>query len=446
MAIIYENDTISAQATPFGTGAVAIIRLSGEKSFEIVQKFFSKKIEPGKILFGKIVDNGVFIDEVIVLAFEAPHGYTGENSVEIQCHGGIHVTNKIKELTFKYGARPAERGEFTKRAFLNGKMDLSEAEAVADLIHAKTSKFAVKSAQNLCGKLSVETGKIYDDLFAIMSAIVAATDFPEDVAEPDRDDVSAKISTAVAKIKSLLKVSKGSDILRQGVKAALIGRPNVGKSSLFNALLNFERAIVTDTAGTTRDTIRETLDIEGIPVTFIDTAGLRAKSDADKIESIGMDFSEKAAEEADIILFLFDSAAGMTDDDRKIFEMVENLNKPVLKIASKSDIATKSYENCLNVSTFDQNSVENLKNAIKQAVCTDLDEETEYITNERQQHCLEKALTACNNALEGIRMQMPFDLVGIDLKSALLELGDIKGELVTDDILNNIFDHFCIGK
>lgn len=444
MAINYETDTISAVATPFGTGAIGIIRMSGNKAFEICEKIFSKKLKPMRINYGNIIDEGEMIDEVIVLPFKAPIGYTGEDAVEIQCHGGINIVKKILQLTYKYGARPAERGEFTKRAFLNGKMDLSKAEAVADVIHAKTSKFAVKSAANLAGRLSQKISEIHKMLFDLLSKIIAAVDFPEDVAEPEYTYLENELNKIITEIEKVSAFSRSSDVLRQGVKVAIVGKPNVGKSSLFNVLLNFERAIVTDTAGTTRDAIREMLDIDGIPVTIIDTAGLRDEKDADNIEKIGMDFTKKCIDESDAVLFLFDAQKGMTATDEEIFKLTEN--KPVLKIASKIDLTDKNYKDCICISSKTGENIDNLKIYIKNLICENLDEETEFITNERQQNCLNKALEASKNALDGVLRNELQDLISIDVKTALLELGEIRGELVTDDILNSIFDNFCIGK
>lgn len=444
MAINYETDTISAIATPFGTGAIGIVRMSGPLSFQICEKIFTKKLTPLKINYGNIVDEGEMIDEVIVLPYKAPMGYTGEDAVEIQCHGGINIIRKILHLTYKYGARPAEKGEFTKRAFLNGKMDLSKAEAVADVIHAKTTKFAVKSAANLSGKLSQKISEIHGQLFDLLSKIIAAVDFPEDVQEPEYSYLEKKLTETIKEIEKVSAFSKSSDVLRQGVKAAIVGRPNVGKSSLFNVLLNFERAIVTDTAGTTRDAIREMLDIDGIPVTIIDTAGIRDENDADKIEKIGIDFSKKCIDESDVILFLFDSQYGITPEDQEIYNLTEG--KPVLKIASKSDLTDKKYDDCISVSSVTGENTDYLKDCIKNLICKNLEEETEFITNERQAHCLNEALKSCKAALDGVKAQELQDLISIDVKSALLQLGEIRGEVVTDDILNNIFDHFCIGK
>ena len=281
-------------------------------------------------------------------------------------------------------------------------------------------------------------------LFDILSKIIAAVDFPEDVAEPEYSYLEEKLQAVIAEIKKVSAFSKSSDVLRQGVKVAIAGKPNVGKSSLFNALLNFERAIVTDTAGTTRDAIREMLDIDGIPVTIIDTAGLRDEKEADKIEKIGMDFTKKCIDESDAVLFLFDSQTGMTDVDKEIFKLTND--KPCLKIATKFDLSGKKFDDCINISSATGENIDNLKEEIKNLVCSNLEEETEFITNERQQNCLDKALVSCEAALEGVQREELQDLISIDVKTALLQLGEIRGEVVTDDILNNIFEHFCIGK
>ncbi len=438
-------DTISAIATPLGAGGVGIIRISGENSFKIAEKMFSaKKLIPGKIHHGWVLDEEKLIDEVVVLAFETPKSFTGENVVEFQCHGGVNIVKKILELTLVNGARLAEKGEFTKRAFLNQKMDLSQAEAILDLINAKTVDFAVKSAKNLSGKLSQEIKRIKDELFELYSLIIAAVDFPEDVAEPQYEELKNKIEKIVKEINRILSFSKSSNILRQGIKIAIIGRPNVGKSSLFNSLLNLERAIVTDIAGTTRDVIHETLDIDGIAATLIDTAGIRDNEGVEKVESIGIDFSKKCIEESDIVLFLFDASEGFLPQDKEIFDLVQN--KPFIKVASKIDLAEEKLSDCFCISNTTGKNIEELKKEIKQLVIDKTDEESEFITNQRQQECLEKSKEALLQALIGVNNEEIQDLISIDIKTALLYLSEVSGEVITDEVLNNIFDNFCIGK
>ena len=319
MNIIQEFETIAAISTPLGTGGVGVIRISGDKSFEIAKKILDiKNLTPGKICHGWVVDGNTKIDEVIILPFKNPNSYTGEDVIEIQCHGGVNVVKNILDLTLKNGARIAERGEFTKRAFLNKKLDLSQAEAVDDLIHAKTSNFAIQSARNLSGVLAKKIKEIKDGLFETASRIVAGIDFPEDVPEPEYSYLIERFNNTIKEIDSILDCAKSSDILRQGIKVAIVGRPNVGKSSLFNALLNIDRAIVTDIAGTTRDVIKESLDL-GVAATLIDTAGIREEGNIDKVEEIGIEYSKQSVKEADFILFLYDAKEGLTKDDKEIF-------------------------------------------------------------------------------------------------------------------------------
>lgn len=444
MNIINEFDTIAAIATPMGTGGVGIIRISGEKSFEIAQKIFSKKLQAGKIHHGWISDAEKEIDEVIVLAFKAPNSFTGEDVVEIHGHGGINVIRNILDAVLKQGARPAERGEFTKRAFLNRKMDLSQAEAICDLIHAKTQNFALQSAKNLSGVLAQKIKEIKTDIFEILSKIVAGIDFPDDVKEPEYSYLQEEFTKAIEKIGEILSCAKSSNVFRQGIKIAVVGRPNVGKSSLFNALLSLKRAIVTDIAGTTRDILTETLDFDGIPVTLIDTAGIREHSSIGKVEEIGIEFSKQSAQEADFILFLYDASTGITKEDEAILELVENKN--ILKLANKADLVSEKKAGQNYISAVTKEGFDELRENIRKFVSEKSVEEIEFITNSRQQNCLEKARESLLAALEGAKVCELQDLISIDVKSALLHLDEITGEVITDDILNNIFDNFCIGK
>jgi len=439
------TDTISAIATPIGNGGVSIVRISGPDAFNIIDKIFSSKnLSAGKIYHGWIVENNQKIDEVIVLPFKAPNSYTGEDIIEIQCHGGIHITNKILDLTIKKGARFAEKGEYTKRAFLNKKMDLSQAEAVLDLIYAGSEKFAVTSAQNLFGKLSIETGKIRQEIVDLLSRIIAAVDFPEDVKEPDYSYIIETIENIIEKINYILSFSKSSNIFRQGIKIVLAGRPNVGKSSLFNALLNLERAIVTDIAGTTRDVIQETIDIDGIAATIIDTAGIRDNQNINKVEAIGIDYSKKYMQDADVVLFLYDLSEGFTEEDKEIFDSVKD--KTCIKAATKCDLTDLRDESAICISLKTGENIDILKEKIKNAVINRNLTEIEFITNKRQQKSLEETKNSLINALIAAENNEIQDLISIDIKSALMFISEVSGEVITDDILNNIFDNFCIGK
>lgn len=450
MNILQEFDTITAIATPIGTGGVGVIRLSGDKSFEIISKMFSKKnLEHGRIAHGWIMDGNIKVDEVIVLPFKNPHSYTGEDVIEIHCHGGINVVRNVLELTLKHGARLAERGEFTKRAFLNKKIDLSQAEAVADLIHAKTKNFALKSAKNLSGVLGIKVNEIKNEIFATLSRIIAGIDFPEDVREPEYSYLIERFEVSLEKIDKILACVKSSDILRQGAKIAIVGKPNVGKSSLFNALLNVERAIVTDIAGTTRDVLKENLDWD-VPITLIDTAGIRDGEEVGKVEEIGIEYSKQSADEADLVLFVFDASRAFTQEDFAIWEMVKS--KQHIIIANKADLPEFENnlpfgsESVLKLSTVSGLGFEDLKAKIKDVVYSFSADETEFITNKRQQENLFKCRESLVSALNAAKIGELQDMISIDLKSALLFLDEITGEVITDEILDNIFSHFCIGK
>ena len=349
-------------------------------------------------------------------------------------------------MVLKNGARIAERGEFTKRAFLNKKLDLSQAEAVDDLIHAKTSNFAIQSAKNLSGVLASKIIEIKGEIFETTSRIVAGIDFPEDVAEPEYSYLIERFTASLNEIDKILASAKSSDILRQGIKVAIVGRPNVGKSSLFNALLNLDRAIVTDIAGTTRDIIKENLDL-GVAVTLIDTAGIREDENIDKVEEIGIEYSKQSAQEADLILFLYDANTGLTDEDNEIYEIIKD--KTHIVVANKIDLVenfTEEIPNTARLSTYSKDGLDELKEKMRIFVCQISPEDTEYITNKRQQECLKRSREALQRALTAAQAEELQDMIYIDLKSALLALDEITGEVITDDILNNIFDHFCIGK
>lgn len=443
MNILNEFDTISAISTPIATGGVGVIRISGEKSFEIAEKISDKKdFQPNYITHAWIMDGDKKVDEVLILPFKNPKSYTGEDVIEIHCHGGVNIVKKILALTLANGARHAERGEFTKRAFLNKKMDLSQAEAVADLIHSKTQDFAMTSAKNLSGVLAKKISEIRYGIFEILSKIVAGIDFPEDVKEPEYDYLINEFNKYISEIEDILSTANTSNILRQGVSVAIVGKPNVGKSSLFNTLLNLDRAIVTDIAGTTRDVLKETLDF-GIPVTLVDTAGIRDDDEVSKVEEIGIEYSKQSLDEADLVLFLYDASSGMTQEDNVIWKLVKN--KKNIKIANKSDL-TDISTNDLKISTKTKQGINELKEKIKEIVCDVNPESLEFSTNIRQQNCLERAKTSLMIALDGAERHELQDMISIDVKAALLALDEITGEVITDDILNNIFENFCIGK
>ena len=437
-------ETIAAPATPLSYGGIGVIRISGDEALNIVSKFFNKKIKENSINHGWIIDNDKKIDEVIVLYFKAPKSYTGEDVIEIQTHGSPVVIKKILNLLLDSGARLADRGEFTKRAFLNRKMDLTEAEAVLDLINSKTTKSASKNASNLSGALYLEISKMRERIIEILAKITASIDFPEDVKEVSYNEIINSLVPIKEKIENILKNAKNHNILREGINISVIGRPNVGKSSLFNALLNLERAIVTDIAGTTRDTIKESFEIKGILATLTDTAGIREDENIDKVEQIGIKQAKNSITESDIVLLLFDGIEGITKDDREIFELAKG--KKSILVATKADIQEIKHENAISISSKTGYNIDKLKNLIYEALIDFNIDDSEFTTNQRQQKSLKDALDFINNALFAAQNEELQDLISIDIKSALVSLGEISGEVINDEILNGIFEKFCIGK
>ncbi len=451
-------ETICAVATPLSVGSIGVIRISGEKSFEIISKIFDRPIKVGMINHGWILadESGEKLDEVIVLPFKNPKSFTGEDIVEIQTHGSPVIIREILNLVMKNGAKLAQRGEFTKRAFLNHKIDLSQAEAVLDLINAKTSKTASLSANNLSGTLKKEIDNIRESIIEILAKITASLDFPEDVAEVEYSEILSVLEKAQSKINKILQNARCHNVLREGIQIAIAGKPNVGKSSLFNALLNINRAIVTDIAGTTRDTISESLDIKGISATLIDTAGIREGKEVDTVERIGVENSKNTIDNSDIILCLYDGEKGLEKEDTEVFQLA-GTSKNRLYVETKQDKTGKTapqgnsnvgqtLENPIIISSRTLFGIENLKNAIFNAILGSNIEDSGFLTNQRHQEALQKALSHIENAINAANIEELQDLISIDIKSALLSLGEISGEVVTDEVLNRIFDSFCIGK
>lgn len=457
------EDTIAAIATPLGTGGVGIVRISGKEAFNVVSRMFSQKLEtkklpefkPNRIYHGWILDENNPVDEVIVLSFKAPHSYTGEDVAEIQCHGGVNVTKHILKLCLESGARLADRGEFTKKAFFNKKLDLSQVEAVIDLINSKTDRFSQVSAHNLSGKLASYIKELRQELIDLLSVIIAAIDFPEEVPEPEYSFIEEKIQKITNRIDYVLESTKNSDLMRNGIKLAIAGKPNVGKSSFFNALLNLERAIVTDIPGTTRDVIQESIDIAGIPVTLIDTAGIReleSNKGSDYIESIGINMSKSYIKDADVVLFLYDLTQGVQEEDRVIFDEVKD--KPLIVVGSKADLVEPDSvineiqdKDIVLISSKDRKGLEEIKKQVEQLIFSEnLSVNDEFSTNTRQRESLTNAKKALLHARESCENMEIQDFISIDLKSALMSLEEITGEAISEEILDNIFTNFCIGK
>ncbi len=437
-------DTITAIITPLAYGAVGIIRISGEKAFEIAQSLFSKKIKPKMINYGHILnDNKEIVDEVILLPFKAPHSYTAEDVVEIQTHGSIAILNSILELILSKGARLAQRGEFTKRAFLNHRIDMTQAEAVLDIISAKSAKSAKNALNNLGGYLKNKIADLKKDLIELYSKIIASIDFPEDVREVDKNSVVSICNDKILEINNILSNSKSHDFIRDGISACLIGKPNVGKSSLFNCLLNYSRAIVTPIEGTTRDTIKEAINLNGYLINFIDTAGIRDKKKADLVEQIGIDNSIDAIKESNIVLFLYESS--IDEIDPNLIELAND--KKHIFVQTKCDINnSKKAANSIEISSKTGFNIDLLKSKIVEIIKELIPQDTNYTTNKRQQVCLIRAKEALLNVVKTSDFDDDADLYAMDLKEAILALDEITGAVLTDNILENIFDNFCIGK
>ena len=436
-------DTIVAISTPIALGAIGIIRLSGDRAFEIAGNIFSHKIHIGKINYGHVIDNDKIIDEVILLPFKAPKSYTGEDVIEFQTHGSPAILNNILQLILSKGARHANRGEFTKRAFLNHRIDLSQAEAVIDIINSKSSKSAQNALNNLEGYLKNKIEEIKNNLVELYSKLIATIDFPEDVAELDNNYVVSICNDNITKINNILDNSKSHDFIRDGINACLIGNPNVGKSSLFNALLNYTRAIVTPIEGTTRDTIKEAINLNGYLINFIDTAGIRDKSKADIVEQIGIEQSISAISTSQIVMFLFEKS--IDEIDKNLINLAKDKN--IIYIQTKADLTNNENKGDIIITSAKTGyGIDKLKKKLTDIISTIIPFDTDYTTNLRQQTCLIKARECLLNLINTSKIENNPDLFSYDLKQAIVALGEITGEILTDEILDNIFSSFCIGK
>ncbi len=454
--------TIASISTAPGIGGIGIIRMSGEKSFEVLDKIFIAKnkqnideIKGYTIKYGNIVEDGNVIDEVLVSYFKAPRSYTTENMCEINSHGGTVIVRKILELCLKNGADLAEPGEFTKRAFLNGRIDLAQAESVIDVINAKSDKEAKSGIKQLEGFLSKEIKEIKQEIMDVLVNIEVTIDYPEyDTPEVQQEELSKMLQSVGQRLIKLEKSFDNGKIIKEGIKTAIIGKPNAGKSSLLNAILKEDRAIVTDIAGTTRDTIEEFVTINGIPLKLIDTAGIREASD--KVEKIGVEKSIKLAEEADLVIAIFDSSKELTEEDIEILKLIENkksiilLNKNDLNsvISENDEQLKKASKNILKISALNKTGIDELYEKISELFNLNeinLDNDI-LITNVRHKNIISKSLENVKKANEALNMNMPIDIITIYIKEILEDLGEITGEVVTEDIINEIFSKFCLGK
>ncbi len=456
------SDTIAAVATSMNASGIGIIRISGTESISIVEKIFcpakkQKKLTEQKsytIHYGTIVEDGEVLDEVIVLLMRGPHSYTAEDTVEIDCHGGVYVMHQILNLVIKKGARVAEPGEFTKRAFLNGRIDLSQAEAVIDVISSQNTYALKSSIQQLKGSVQRLTKSIREKVLYEIAYIESALDDPEHISlEGYPESLHKKIKELLQEMERLLKESEQGKILREGIRTAIIGKPNAGKSSLLNALLGEERAIVTEIAGTTRDTLEEQIRLRGLTLQMIDTAGIRKTGD--KIEQIGVERAKQMMEEADLILYVIDASSALDENDKEIMPLLKE--KRVIVLLNKTDLQERITAEevqrflekpVIRISAKEEKGLSELEDKIEQMFLTgglSWNDEV-YLTNLRQKTAMEEAKASLQKVEESILLGMSEDFYSIDLMDAYEALGRIIGESVGEDLVNEIFEKFCMGK
>ncbi|HEX3623992.1 MAG TPA: tRNA uridine-5-carboxymethylaminomethyl(34) synthesis GTPase MnmE [Verrucomicrobiae bacterium] len=449
------DDTIAAIATPLGEGGLAVLRISGPAATAVADKIFVGKDKPSAapshtLHFGKIVRDGRMIDEVLLAVLRAPRTFTREDTVEISCHGGVLPAKLVLDAILEGGARLAEPGEFTRRAFLNGRIDLAQAEAVADLIHSRTELALAAANEQLAGQLSRRINRLRDDLLHILAHVEAHIDFPdEDIAPDTRDQLLKRLEEGVAFVGQLLQTANEGQILRRGIRAAIVGRPNSGKSSLLNQLLGRDRAIVSPIPGTTRDTIEETANIRGLPVVFIDTAGLREARDEIEIEGIRR--SRQSLAQAELILHVLDVNESITAEDENYFS--EFAGKKRILVRNKIDLPIRCEMSpgpapTVDVSCVTGQGVESLKDAIKTMVWSGeiKAEMLQVMINSRHQDALNRARAATLRTVEALRNNATLELVALDLRIAVAAVGEIVGKTTTEDLLDSIFGQFCIGK
>lgn len=445
------EDTICSIATGNSIGAISIIRVSGKDSIKIVAKIFKgkdlNKVVSHTLNYGFIMDKTEIIDEVLVAVMRGPKTYTREDIIEINSHGGIETTTKILELLLEYGCRLAEPGEFTKRAFLNGRIDLTQAEAVNDLINSKSNKARVLSLNNLGGSLKEKIGGIRKNLVDIMANIEVNIDYPEyeDNVLVTKENLLPKLLNSLKDIEDILNGSRNGKLIQNGINVAIVGKPNVGKSSILNRFLDEDRAIVTDIAGTTRDIVEGSVTLNGFLVNFIDTAGIRETDDV--VERIGVLKSKEVLNKADIVIIVLNNNEELTDYERELIKSVSPIKRIIF--VNKSDLENKLVfkDDFVLGNTLDDQGLDDLKAAIIEKLgLNSLDKDLTYMSNARQIDLIKKALKSIQNAIQSLEKDMPVDIVEIDITSAWNYLGEITGEVYQDELLDTLFKNFCVGK
>ncbi len=443
-------DTIAAISTAQGVGAISIVRISGDEALDIVNKIFDRDIYSFKsntINYGHIIENGKIIDEVLVSVFLAPKTYTKENLIEINTHGGISVTNKILELLLENGARVAEPGEFTKRAFLNGRIDLVEAESVMDLIDAKTESARKMAISGVEGRLSNKIKKLRSKALDLISNIEVNIDYPEyeDIEIMTIEDIKKFSKELNIEIDDLLKTSESGKLIKEGINTVILGRPNVGKSSLLNRLLDEEKAIVTNIPGTTRDIVEGSIRINGVLINFLDTAGVRKTTNT--VEKIGVEKSLSLLESADLVLLVLNNNEELTDEDKELLEKTKNKKRII--VVNKKDLDNKLKIDLDHVSiSAENNDIEELIEKINELFKLDEINEGDmtYISNAREISLLKKAKKASNSLVEALDNDIPIDMLEIDIKNIIDYLGEVTGDSYDDELIDKIFSRFCLGK
>lgn len=447
------NDTIAAISTTTGIGAISIIRLSGPESLEIASKVFTKdltKVETHTIHYGYIKNNNEKIDEVLVSVMKAPKTFTKEDIVEINCHGGIATTNKVLEILLNNGARLAEPGEFTKRAFLNGRIDLLEAEATMDLISSKSDKARKMSLNTLTGETSNLIKDLRSDIVGIISNIEVNIDYPEyeDIEVLTNEKILLEIQKFKEKLEKIIKKSQDSKVIKEGIKVGIIGKPNVGKSSLLNSLLEEEKAIVTNVPGTTRDIVEGTIILDNVILNIIDTAGIRESDDI--VEKIGIEKSLTIINEADLVIFILNNNEKITREEKGLLEKLKDKKKIIVinKIDLENKLDKSILDNYIEISAKKNIGIEKIKDEIKRLFNLGELEASDltYMSNARSISLLGKSLNNINDAISEINNNSPIDIVEFHLKDAWNNLGEIIGETYTDELLDELFSRFCLGK